>query len=79
MTREEIHTLLMQGLGLKKEPVALTPLREFPADMPAYEGLAMPGLCVQINEILDTRLGLLQHQRKPCLFRGPYRHRRVRG
>jgi len=42
----------MQGLGLKKEPVALKPLREIPADIPAYEGLATPGLCAQINEIL---------------------------
>ena len=52
MIRDEMYTLLMQGLGLKKEPVALKPLREIPADIPAYDGLATPGLCAQINEIL---------------------------
>jgi len=52
MTKEEIYKLLMQGLGLKKEPVALKPLKEIPSDIPAYAGLATPGLCAQINEIL---------------------------
>ena len=43
----------MVNLGLKKEPVALKPLKELPSDVPAYEGLATPGLCAQINEILS--------------------------
>jgi len=52
MTKNEIYTLLMQGIGLKKEPIALKPLKEFPSDISAYEGVATPGLCAQINEIL---------------------------
>ena len=53
MTKQEIEKLLMQGLGLKKEPIALAPLKSIPPDVPRYEGVAMPGLCVQINEILQ--------------------------
>ena len=54
MTKQEIEKLLMENLGLKKEPIALKPLKEIPNDVPRYEGVAMPGLCVQINEILQN-------------------------
>ena len=43
MTKQEVQTLLMDSLGLKKEPVALKPLKEIPSDIPAYDGLATPG------------------------------------
>jgi uncharacterized protein (DUF169 family) len=70
MTRDEIHTLLMQGLGLKKEPVALKPLREIPADIPAYEGLATPGLCAQINEILTQGSVFYSTKKNHVCFEG---------
>lgn len=54
MTKQDIETLLTQGLGLTKTPVALKPLKAIPEDMPAYEGTAMPGFCVQIGEILQN-------------------------
>ena len=54
MTKQEIEKMLMENLGLKKEPIALAPLRDIPPDVPRYEGLAMPGLCVQMNEILEN-------------------------
>jgi len=52
MNKDEIVDLLVRDLGLKKEPVALKPLREIPCHLPRYEGTATPGLCAQINEIL---------------------------
>ena len=47
MTKQEIEKMLMENLGLKKEPIALKPLKAIPHDVPHYEGLAMPGLYVR--------------------------------
>jgi uncharacterized protein (DUF169 family) len=52
MTRHEIEQTLKEDLGIKKEVVALKPLKEFPQNVPRYEGLATPGLCVQIGEVV---------------------------
>jgi uncharacterized protein (DUF169 family) len=52
MNKQEIELTLKEDLGVKKEIVALKPLREFPPDVPHYEGLATPGLCVQIGEVV---------------------------
>lgn len=54
MTKQEIETLLTESLGLRKAPIALKPLKTIPRDIPAYEGMATPGFCVQINEILNN-------------------------
>ena len=54
MTKLEIEKLLTESLGLKKPPIALKPLKTIPKDIPAYEGVATPGFCVQINEILQN-------------------------
>jgi len=55
MNKSDIHRLLMHDLKLAKEPVALKPLREIPPHIQAYEGVATPGLCAQISEILQDR------------------------
>ena len=52
MTRQEIDRILKEDLGIKKEVVALKPLKEFPLNISRYEGLATPGLCVQIGEVV---------------------------
>ncbi len=52
MTRQEIERTLKEDLGIKKEIVALKPMKEFPHNIPPYEGLATPGLCVQIGEVV---------------------------
>jgi uncharacterized protein (DUF169 family) len=52
MTRLEIEKTLKQDLGVKKEIVALKPLKEFPREIPHYAGVATPGLCVQIGEVV---------------------------
>jgi uncharacterized protein (DUF169 family) len=70
MTRQEIHTLLMQGLGLKKEPVALKPLREIPSDIQAYAGCATPGLCAQISEILTQGSVFYSTRKNHACFEG---------
>ena len=70
MTRQEIHRLFMQDLGLKKEPVALKPLKEIPSDIPAYEGVATPGLCAQINEILTEGSVFYSTKKNHVCFEG---------
>lgn len=54
MTNLEIENILKNTLGVKKEIVALKPLPEFPENMTRYEGMAAPGLCTQINEVIET-------------------------
>jgi len=53
MTTADIDRMLRECLQLQKSIIALKPCREFPADIPHYEGTAYPGLCVQIGEILN--------------------------
>lgn len=52
MDKREIEKTVKEDLGLKKELVALKPLKVFPKDIPHYEGVATPGLCAQIGEVL---------------------------
>jgi uncharacterized protein (DUF169 family) len=52
MTKQEIEKTLKEDLGVQKDIIALKPLKEIPSDVPHYEGVATPGLCVQIGEVL---------------------------
>lgn len=54
MHRLEIEKALKEDLGVKKELIALKPLKTIPTDVPHYEGVAAPGLCVQIGETLKS-------------------------
>ena len=70
MTKQDIEKLLMQGLGLKKEPVALTPLKTIPKNIARYEGVATPGLCAQINEILQQGAVFYSTQENQSCYEG---------
>ena len=52
MDKRAIEKTLKDDLGVKKELVALKPLKVFPKDIPHYEGVATPGLCAQIGEVV---------------------------
>lgn len=54
MTQREIEILLKQEVGIEKEIIALKPLKELPKDIPCYEGVAAPGLCTMIGEVLTN-------------------------
>lgn len=54
MDRHEIERILKECLGIQKPLVALKPLKEIPLSIPHYEGMAYPGLCTQIGEILKN-------------------------
>jgi len=54
MTNFEVERILKNTLGVKKEIVALKPLAEFPDNITRYQGTAAPGLCTQINEVMDA-------------------------
>lgn len=53
MTKEEIEKTLREDLGISREIIALKPLKHIPDDIPQYEGMAIPGLCTIIGEILE--------------------------
>ena len=55
MNKQEIEKTLKEDLGIKKELVALKPLKEIPPDIPHYEGVATPGLCTQVGEVLKEK------------------------
>lgn len=52
MTKSELIRTLKDDLELKKEPVALKTVKEIPAEIPQYEGQALPGMCALLGEIL---------------------------
>ncbi len=54
MGKQEIEKSLKEDLGIKKELVALKPLKNIPSDIPHYEGIAYPGLCAQVGEVLKN-------------------------
>jgi uncharacterized protein (DUF169 family) len=49
-----IEQALKEDLGVVKDPVALKPLRTIPPDIPKYDGVATPGLCAQVGEVLKN-------------------------
>ncbi len=53
MTKEELIRTLKEDLEIKKEIVALKAVKEPPADIPPYEGQAIPGMCALLGEILQ--------------------------
>jgi uncharacterized protein (DUF169 family) len=67
MEKKEIERILKEVLGLQKEIIALKPLKEIPADIPGYQGMAYPGLCAQIGEILkDKKVFYLTRENNTC-------------
>ena len=52
MNKQDIERTLKEDLGIAKEIIALKPLKEIPRDIPQYEGVAVPGLCTMIGEVL---------------------------
>lgn len=55
MDKKEIEKTLKEDLGIEKELIALKPLKEIPSDISHYEGVATPGLCTQIGEVLKDK------------------------
>jgi len=53
MTKQEIEKALKEDMGIQKDIVALKALKEIPGDIPRYEGVAIPGLCAQIGQVLQ--------------------------
>ncbi len=53
MDKKETEKLLKEVVGIQKEIVALKTYRTIPEEIPRYEGCANPGLCTQINEVLE--------------------------
>jgi len=67
MNKAEVEETLKQDLGVQKDIVALKPLQELPRDIPEYEGVAAPGLCVQIGEVLkEKRIFYTTRQNHQC-------------
>jgi uncharacterized protein (DUF169 family) len=54
MTQQEIEILLKKEVGIAKEIIALKPLKKLPENIPCYEGVAVPGLCTMIGEVLTN-------------------------
>ena len=54
MDKQGVEQALKEDLGVKKELVALKPLNEIPSNIPHYEGVATPGLCAQVGEVLGV-------------------------
>lgn len=52
MDKKAIERAMKEDLGVRKELVALRPLKHIPSDIPPYEGVATPGLCAQVGEVL---------------------------
>ena len=55
MNKKTIEKTLKEDLGIKKELIALKPLKEIPSDIPHYKGVATPGLCTQVGEALKDK------------------------
>ncbi len=55
MNKQQIEKTLKDDLGIEKEIIALKPLKDIPADIPRYEGMAAPGLCTMIGEVLNDK------------------------
>ena len=55
MNKAEIEKTLREDLGVEKEIIALKPLKEIPEGIPQYEGVAIPGLCTMIGEVLKDK------------------------
>jgi uncharacterized protein (DUF169 family) len=55
MNRIEIEKALKDELGVRKDIIALKPLKEIPQGIPHYEGVATPGLCAQIGQVLQDK------------------------
>ncbi|MBW1824081.1 MAG: DUF169 domain-containing protein, partial [Deltaproteobacteria bacterium] len=53
MTKDELIRTLKEDLEVKKEVVALKAVKMVPADIPQYEGQAVPGMCALLGEILQ--------------------------
>ena len=54
MDKQAIEQALKDDLGVTKELIALKPLKEIPSDIPHYDGIATPGLCAQVGEVLKS-------------------------
>ena len=55
MTKEELIRSLKEDLGIQKEIIALKAVKEPPADIPQYEGQAVPGMCALLGELLREK------------------------
>jgi len=52
MDKQAIEQALRKDLGVVKELVALKPLENIPSTIPPYDGVAAPGLCAQVGEVV---------------------------
>jgi len=52
MDKQAIEQALREDLGVVKELVALKPLKDIPSTIPQYDGVATPGLCAQVGEVV---------------------------
>ncbi len=55
MTKDELIRSLKEDLGIKKEIIALKAVNEPSADIPQYEGQAIPGMCALLGELLREK------------------------
>ena len=55
MTKDELIRSLKEDLGIKKEIIALKVVNEPSADIPQYEGQAIPGMCALLGELLREK------------------------
>ena len=54
MNKLAIEQVMKEDLGVAKELIALKPLKEIPSTIPQYDGVATPGLCAQVGEVLKN-------------------------
>lgn len=54
MDRQALERALKEDLGVRKDLIALKPLKKIPLDIAPYHGVATPGLCAQIGEVLKS-------------------------
>ena len=54
MDKQAIEQALKEDLGVVKDLIALKPLKEIPSNISQYEGVATPGLCSQVGEVLKN-------------------------
>jgi len=54
MTNDHIAGIVRDVLGVKKELVGIKVWKEEPQDIKKYQEKAFPGMCTQINEVLNT-------------------------
>ena len=55
MTKDELIGTLKNDLEIRKEIIGLKAVKEPPADIPSYEGQAIPGMCSLLGEILEEK------------------------